>query len=718
MLKDDDFTSRASVDRYGRKLDKGSGRKELKKYYRIEGDERDDNVASVESGDEEEVVQHEFARLGGQTERPYDPARDGGFSASESSDEESEQEEMDEVAQGATLGDEQPDVPLGEATKRIAVVNLDWDNIRAVDLMAVAASFCPPTGKLLQVCVYPSDFGKERMEREALEGPPPELFSKNNGREEDAVPKPDVLDDDTSIEDDDNDDTLDDEQIKKQMLAGATSSTSDVDTHALRAYQLTRLRYFYAILTTDDPATALALYAAMDGREYLSTANFFDLRFVPDDVSFDDTPRDAAAAVPTNYRPNEFVTEALTHSKVRLTWDEEDKSRKEAQKRAFSRQEVDENDLRAYLGSDSDDDNDEDENAYDALVPTLALEYPANTATHVPTRRSKVDAQRQKLRAALGLDSSTPAAGSSKKTNTQEAETSGMQITFAAGLSTGPTRASVFANTPEDVREETTKERYVRKERERKARRKAKVQSWRDEEVDTGADAAAIGSITTVGANGNTAAVTATQEGVHADASADPFDDAFFADPLAANAQAKKQSTKARKKQRAAEAAASAAATTHERAELELLMAPDVNADAAPAHFDMAEIRKGERAAAKTGGKGRRAREAAAAVAAAAGKEGSQAGFEMDVADPRFGGVFDSHEFAIDPSNPRFRGTEGMRRLLEEGRRKRTRESAGHAGEDGEIGAGARRAEHEDGSTRTEDGVQLDELVKRVKRRA
>jgi hypothetical protein len=33
--------------------------------------------------------------------------------------------------------------------------------------------------------------------------------------------------------------------------------------------------------------------------------------------------------------------------------------------------------------------------------------------------------------------------------------------------------------------------------------------------------------------------------------------------------------------------------------------------------------------------------------------------------------VFESHEFAIDPSNPKFKGTEGMKKLLEEGRRKR-----------------------------------------------
>ena len=43
----------------------------------------------------------------------------------------------------------------------------------------------------------------------------------------------------------------------------------------------------------------------------------------------------------------------------------------------------------------------------------------------------------------------------------------------------------------------------------------------------------------------------------------------------------------------------------------------------------------------------------------------------MNVSDPRFARLWESHEYAIDPTNPRFKGTEGMKKLLEEGRRKR-----------------------------------------------
>ena len=43
----------------------------------------------------------------------------------------------------------------------------------------------------------------------------------------------------------------------------------------------------------------------------------------------------------------------------------------------------------------------------------------------------------------------------------------------------------------------------------------------------------------------------------------------------------------------------------------------------------------------------------------------------MDVSDPRFSRLFESHEFAIDPTNPRFKATSGMKALLEEGRKRR-----------------------------------------------
>jgi len=672
MLHDADFTETASVDRYGRRIPKGAGRQKMQRLYTVTEKEN-----GTDEGEDDENVQQELNRL----ERKYDPARDGGFSES-SSDEETEDDNDEPNGEDGRLEDgsnsimddaggkqgQQNEVTLGDASSRLAVVNLDWDNIRAVDLMAVGSSFCPPGGQILNVTVYPSEFGRERMEREQVEGPPSQLFlgsSKVNGAFEEHS-----LQDSSPAESDD-----DDEKIKSNLLDEAIGSTGDIDSHALRAYQLSRLRYYYAIIICDTPSTALALYKDMDGRDYLSTANCFDLRFVPDSVTFDDPvidkPRDQCQKVPEAYRPNEFVTDALTHSKVTLTWDEEDKERKEVQKRAFSRNELDANDLKAYVGSDSEDDEELD----DEII-------------------SKTEVARQKIRAALGL-SAEPAASKtsgskSKADNKAVAPVGGMQITFTAGLTSQPTRPSVFENRPEDVYEETTQEKYIRKERERKARRKAKKTSAAvDDNVDPNRE-----SVQTK--QPLEAPLTKVNEEENG------FDDHFFTDPAAANKAARQEAKRAKRYAAAAEVEASAARKQRERKELELLMVGDGRANAE--HFDMAEVKKAEEKRRKGKKKGKRH-----GGEEEAGKEVD--GFEMDVEDSRFKDVYEDHEFAIDPSNPRFSGTEGMRKILEEGRRKRKRRD-GEGME--EVRGPPRRRDVEE---RNVSGDEINELVAKMKRR-
>lgn len=138
-----------------------------------------------------------------------------------------------------------PNTPQEEGSRscRLAVVNMDWDHVRAGHLYKICSSLVSPTapavfnlsngltkpdrkrsikthssnvvrGKVIRVCIYPSEFGKERMAREETEGPPAEIFKKANVDEE--VTAQNVYD----VRDED-----------------------DYDEDALRKYQLERLRY-------------------------------------------------------------------------------------------------------------------------------------------------------------------------------------------------------------------------------------------------------------------------------------------------------------------------------------------------------------------------------------------------------------------------------------------------------------------------------------------
>lgn len=650
MLKDDDFTATAKVDRYGRKIKSDSKKKALQRLYQEEESDEDEDKADDIEVDEDDKVRKELEKA----DAKYDPARGGGFSSSESDsdsdsdddDDEEEAEEVDNAPDMQQYRTQQAEVETGEVTKRIAIVNLDWDNIKSVDLMALFKSFAPTGGRIEKVSIYPSEFGKERMQREELEGPPKEIFKKQK-------------DDSEEESDESEDDGADsDEEAKNELLKEGTDE--DFDHDALRTYQLDRLRYYYAVMICSDKNTAQKIYEATDGSEYLSSSNFLDLRFVPDDVPFDDDPRDECTSVPDNYKPVEFVTDALQHSKVKLTWDmhPEETSRKENIKNAFSgsRDGIAENDLRAYLASDSEDE--EEEQVHEEVGA-------AAEAADAP-KLSKKELARKKMREALGLQDEPMSRSSAKSGPVGD-----MQITFTSALTEDSGRKK-------DAEEETTAERYIRKERERKAKRKTEALARRE-----GAAEAAGG---------------AAQEDLG-------FDDPFFTteepEKVTKSAMRKEERLKKREAREADEKEKAA-----EKAQLQLLMADSHDDDAVHLdHFDMNEILRAEKKKnKKKGKKGKKDAEEAA---------GLQEDFKIAVDDDRFKAVFDDHEFAIDPSNPKFKATSGMKTLLEEGRKKRK-----HGGnEDGDEKRRDKKSKKDKASgARDELGSLVNSLKKKAKK--
>ena len=672
MLRDDGFSSKAKVDRYGRRLPENAESRELHKYYRL-GNNLDEGL------DDAEVVKQELkhANAGDETISPI------------SSDETSSEDETgapgeDEEVFGI-LDEHKADgmgVLTGEPSPRIAVVNLDWDNIRATDLMAVFSSFVPGGGRILKISIYPSDFGRERMEKEDLEGPPKDVFN---------IEKTDIGGVDAASSEggppEDVDEQEEEEKIRSSLLR--EDKGEEFNSTKLRRYQLERLRYYFAVLVCSSTPVAQALYDAVDGTEYLTTANFFDLRFIPDDVDFAaDKARDECERIPDGYKPNEFITDALQHSKVRLTWDADDGTRKEVQKRAFggSRADIDENDLKAYIGSDSSDDEMPETAIVDATSVDQTQENTIELAkSSVVPASLKKDTERQRMRALLGLDLNPVSKAVTEKSS--NGPVGDMQITFSSGL-LGVNEESVFENEPE--RDETTVEKYVRKEKERRNRRKEKMKSSRN--------------------SGNTK--IAVNEGMDKARLIEPvatglgFSDPFFTAPSTTHTSAKAQ----KRAERRVDRATASTADVEQREKLEALVRDENTTGSGRVHhFDTTLLAKGEKLAAKKGIKNKRHRMSQTQKEALEAR--AQDDFQIDTKDTRFSAIFEKSEYAIDPSHKGFKGTEGMKTLLEAGR-KRRRHGRKDIDPSIEEPPGAQKQKKAKRSTEREDMMRLVEQVK------
>ncbi len=188
------------------------------------------------------------------------------------------------------------EAPVGDATKRMAMVSADWDKLRAVDILAALRPFAPPGGAVLSVAVVPSDFGLQAMARDEQKGPQlPAATEAKGGR-----------------------------------VGGSKHEEGHFDNEALRQYERSRLNYYYAVVTCDSARTAASIYAECDGMEYEGSSNFMDLRFIPDEVQIPHAPRDTADDIPSDYEPRRFITHALQATEVPLTWDGDDFERDQA----------------------------------------------------------------------------------------------------------------------------------------------------------------------------------------------------------------------------------------------------------------------------------------------------------------------------------------------------------------------------------------------------
>ncbi|KAK0478209.1 hypothetical protein IW261DRAFT_1337481 [Armillaria novae-zelandiae] len=439
--------SAVRVDKYGRHLSATNEQDNLRRFYRLEDGDEDGaeeptpldyarGQALLESSDEE----------GSEKEEVETDAEDGFVTVGRTEDVEEPEIDLDESeyadlsAQAAAYNRDHPETSThGERTRRLAAVNLDWDHVRANHLFKICSSLVSLTapaltsssrgtekskkrvnaasevarGRVLSVRVCPSEFGKARMAREEKEGPPAEVFKKKKAEDEE----------------------VNDRNIYE------VGDENDLNEDALRKYQLERLRYYYAIITCDSIDAASHIYDELEGTELERSANVFDLSFVPEAMTFDDEFRDEATEdTVAAYKGLDFATDALRHSKVKLTWDEDDPERNRVTRRTLSRKEIEEGHFNSYLASASSESEGED------------------TRQNIVQKKSQRKAQsRDKLRALLLDGNDDLPEGWSRGEDKDEGSDVDMEITFTPGLSES-----------KGDQDETTIEKYQRKMKEKR----------------------------------------------------------------------------------------------------------------------------------------------------------------------------------------------------------------------------------------------------------
>lgn len=137
--------------------------------------------------------------------------------------------------------------------------------------------------------------------------------------------------------------------------------------------------------------------------------------------------------------------QALRHSKVKLTWDEDDAQRNQVTRRALTKEDIEKGDFRAYLASSG-------------------SESESDAAPIKTSKKSKAES-RDKLRALLlgGNDDDMPEGwGNEDDVDPKDVD---MEITFTSGLSTNK----------KSVEDENTLEKYERKKREKRKKRKEEL---------------------------------------------------------------------------------------------------------------------------------------------------------------------------------------------------------------------------------------------------
>ncbi|RUS82405.1 hypothetical protein EGW08_009857 [Elysia chlorotica] len=593
--------------------------------------DKDEISGASSDEDEQDNSNDSLVKKGGHKDVPSSDDEDG-------SDDYEEMEEVDsdiaEYTQDHELEETEVDHKWNElhteapgvtdSTKRLAVCNMDWDFVKAQDLFVLFKSFVPDGGAVKSVSIYPSEFGKERMAEEALLGPK-EMRKQHNG--------------------DVGDNTQDDRKGKKQKNAGGDQQKAkrlekhkeNAQTEKLREYQLNRLRYYYAVVECDSVRTADNIYAECDGREYQLSSVRLDLRFIPDDMIFDDPPKESFTDQQgvADYEPSQFNSSALSQAKVEVTWDETEFDRLSRRMSALQQKElqsiVEENKYADIIAPPESDSEVEDDERPQWLKNLLAKDGSEDEDERTITEEEKIRLYRQVLMEKVAEDE--------EEEKKEEGELD-KEMAWQPGLKSA---AEKKMKKQEKKRgENVIIGGYLEKKKEKKKKKKdEKMKKRKEENGEDEEDDKAF-----------------SDDELPAGFDMEDMREMFDGDDkvLRSDTQSKSAKTKKKKKGQAKVADEDISDTDEKaRAELELmLMDNDTVQQKKPGKLELVKDSDTKKKKKKN------------KLAKLKKTEEDREDFVLDMEDPRFSALYSSHHFHIDPTAPQFKKTKNMIKLVDE----------------------------------------------------
>jgi hypothetical protein len=323
-IKDKDFNLVSSVDKYGRKVKKTDNA--MKDFYRLEGDQ--DQKAKYYDEDGKFVWNQQESSS---EEEASDSDEDEGLKKKEESEEESEANAWD--SDKNDVGDAPEEIVVG---KRLALMDMDWDNMTAEDIFALFNSFCKGQMLVKKIAIYPSLYGIEQMKKDALYGPPKELYNPNKKHARgDIVPakkqgkqqKGKKVQEESESEMGSEEGEFEmEEEGEAEVSSHSEKEQNDDDvgqiTHArniqelieeereeadaynmevLRQYELNKMKYYYAVVFCDSKKTAKLIEKEYNGVEFELSGLKLNIKYIADDLQFPQEPKWTCSELPPNY---------------------------------------------------------------------------------------------------------------------------------------------------------------------------------------------------------------------------------------------------------------------------------------------------------------------------------------------------------------------------------------------------------------------------------